>query len=301
MVTTAKSRCRATVGALALVAVGFAPASSKAGNDANFVLYNQHTEEKGETEIDLFSDLSSVGGDEKNYTAQLVEVEYGVTDLWTTALYLEGVRTNGEDYDFGSFRFENRARLFSQPTFLNPVLYAEYEQKQPESRYIQSVVGRVDDEGGGEEEEETEHELETKLILGQDISNRLNVAFNWINELKFDNGVWSFGYAAGLNYIVFKSAGEDEDEDKDEKRGSEGTRSDAWDLEKVTLGLEFYGGLGDSVRGLTVDADKTQQYAGINLRADFENHVHVGLGGAFGLTQESEDAILRLTAGYELE
>ena len=149
--------------------------------------------------------------------------------------------------------------------------------------------------GGGKEE--TEHELETKLMLGQDISNRLNVAFNWINELKFDNGVWSFGYAAGLNYMVFKSACEDEDE----KRGSEGTRSDAWDLEKVTLGLEFYGGLGDSVRGLTVDADKTQQYAGINLRADFENHVHVGLGGAFGLTQESEDAILRLTAGYELE
>ena len=93
-------RCRGTVGVLALVAVGFAPASSKAANDANFVLYNQHTEEKGETEIELFSDLSSVGGDEKNYTAQLVEVEYGVTDLWTTALYLEGVRTNGEDYDF---------------------------------------------------------------------------------------------------------------------------------------------------------------------------------------------------------
>jgi manganese oxidase len=30
------------------VAAGFAPASSKAGNDANFVLYNQHTQEKGE-------------------------------------------------------------------------------------------------------------------------------------------------------------------------------------------------------------------------------------------------------------
>ena len=88
---------------------------------------------------------------------------------------------------------------------------------------------------------------------------------------------------------------------KDEKRGSEGTRSDAWDIERVTLGLEFYGGLGDSVRGLTVDADKTQQYAGINLRADFENHLHVGAGGAFGLTHESEDAILRLTAGYEFE
>ena len=69
----------------------------------------------------------------------------------------------------------------------------------------------------------------------------------------------------------------------------------------MTLGLEFYGGLGDSRPRPDVDADKTQQYAGINLRADFENHLHVILGGAFGLTQESEDAILRLSAGYEFE
>ena len=48
-----------------------------------------------------------------------------------------------------------------------------------------------------------------------------------------------------------------------------------------------------SVRGLTVDADKTQQYAGINLRADFENHLHVGVGGAFGLWQASMDAMSR--------
>ena len=289
----------AIMGALTGALPAFAPATAIAGNGANFVLYNQHTEEKGETEIEFYSDFSNVGRDEKNYTAQLVEVEYGVTDLWTTALYLEGVKISGQDYDFGSFRFENRVRLFSQPTLLNPVLYAEYEQKQPESQFIRSVVGRVDDEGVGEGdgEEKTEHELETKLILGHDLSDRLNVAFNWINEVKFDNGVWSFGYAAGLNYAVFKSAGEDEGEEP----GSEVTRSDVWDVEKVTLGVEFYGGLGDSVRGLTFDADKTQQYAGINLQAEFENHVHLGVGGAFGLTDESEDAILRLTAGYEFE
>ena len=284
-----------TAGVLTCAAVVFAPASAGAGNGANFVLYNQHTEEKGETEIEFYSDFSNVGGDEENYTAQLVELEYGVTDLWTTALYLEGVKISGQDYDFGSFRFENRVRLFSQPTLLNPVLYAEYEQKQPESRFIRSVVGRVDEEEKGEEE--TEHELETKLILGHDLSDRLNVAFNWINELKFDNGVWSFGYAAGLNYILFKS-GADDGEEKGERRSP---HPDIWELEKLTLGVEFYGGLGDSLRGLTFDADKTQQYAGINLQAELENHVHLGLGGAFGLTDESEDAILRLTAGYEFE
>jgi hypothetical protein len=44
----------------------------------------------------------------------------------------------------------------------------------------------------------------------------------------------------------------------------------------LTLGVELYGGLGDSVLGLTIDPGKTQQYLGVN-------------------------AILRLTAGYEFE
>jgi hypothetical protein len=280
---------------LALCANAVWSSNAIAGNGANFVLYNQHTEGKGETEIELYSDFSNVGGDDKNYAAQLLEIEYGVTDLWTTSLYLEGVKMNGDDYDFGSFRFENRVRLFRQSSFLNPVLYAEYEQKQPESRYIRSVVGRLDDEAG--DEEETEHELETKLILGHDVSDRLNVAFNWINELKFDNGVWAFGYAAGLNYVLFRSADEDEGQERDGKD----IAVNRWDLEKVTLGVELYGGLGDSVLGLTADADKTQQYAGINLQSEFENHVHVGLGGAFGLTSQSENALLRLNAGYEFE
>ncbi len=48
------------------------------------------------------------------------------------------------------------------------------------------------------------------------------------------------------------------------------------DLEKLTLGVELYGGLGGSVLGLTIDPGKTQQYLGVN-------------------------AILRLTAGYEFE
>jgi hypothetical protein len=285
-------RYRATTQALVLATAMFVAGPAAAGNDANFVLYNQNTEEKGATEIELFSDFSKVGSGGKNYTAQLAEIEYGVTDLWTTSVYLEGAKTYGESYDFASFRFENRIRLFKEETLFNPVVYAEYEQKDPESRFVRSVVGRADSPEGPSE---TEHELETKLILGHDLTDRLNVAFNWINEIKFDNGVWSFGYAAGLNYALIKGSPEAE------ARAPDRDEPAKWDLEKLTLGIEFYGGLGDSVLGLTFDPDKTEQYAGVNLMAEFDNHVHAGIGGAVGLTSDSEDAILRLTAGYEFE
>lgn len=53
--------------------------------------------------------------------------------------------------------------------------------------------------------------------------------------------------------------------------------------------------------GLTFDPDKTKQYAGVNLFAELENHIQLGIGGAFGLTGDSENAILRLVAGYEFE
>lgn len=296
------SNCHARTARFAVIAgfaiAGVVPNEACAGNDANFVLYNHHTEERGETEVNLYNDFARVGRGEADYAAQLLEIEYGVTDTWTTALYLEGVKLDDEDYAFGSFRFENRLRLFKENTLFNPVLYAEYEQKEPESRYIRAVTGRTDAEEDEEEEEGTEHELETKLILSQDFSNRLNVAFNWINEVNFDNGDWEFGYAAGLNYVIYKAAGGEEEEHDDVHRKFS---AQSWELEKLTIGVEFFGGLGDAQLGLTLDPDVTQQYAGINLRSDFENHFHVIVGGAFGLTGVSEDALLRLSAGYEFE
>lgn len=248
-------------------------------------------EEKGALEVEVYSDYGHVGKGEPNYTAQLLEFEYGVTELWTTAVYLEGAKTfeEGGSYDFASFRFENRVRLFKDETLLNPVLYVEYEQKKPESKFVRSVVGRVDSPEGPEE---TEHELETKLIVGHDITSRLNVAFNTIQELKFDNGVWAFGYAAGLNYDIYRSF---------DDGAAGGSATGTFNIQKLTLGLEMFGGIGDSVLGLTLDPDKTEQYVGVNLRAEFANEVHIGIGGAFGLTASSEDALIRMTAGIEFE
>ncbi len=291
-------KTRTTSFAIAVTAASVVlSAPATAGQDANFILYNQHMEEKGAVEFEVYSDYGNVGSGEPNYTAQLFEIEYGVTELFTTAVYFEGAKTfeGHENYDFASFRWENRYRLFSDETLLNPVLYAEYEYKKPTSLFRRSVVGRTD---GGEDEEEgeekNEHELETKLIVGHDVTSRLNIAFNTIQELNFINGNWAFGYAAGLNYALFRSF------DTSDVASEIGPTFDGG-LNKLTLGLEAFGGLGDSVKGLTLDPDKTEQYIGIGLRADFKNNVHVGIGGAFGLTDNSEDALLRLTAGIEFE
>jgi hypothetical protein len=268
----------------AFLFIALAASPVQAGNEANFVLYNQNVSEKGEVEIEVLSDFANVGGDEPNYTAQVFELVYGLTDRWTTSLYFEGNKENGEDRQFGGWRFENRFRVFEGNVFLNPVLYAEYEQLQPDHKYLFEVVGRSGEQEDEDEEEGTEHELETRLILGQNVTDRLNLAFNWINDVNLDNGEWEFGYAAGLNYVLF-----------------EGEHRSGWDVKELILGLEFYGGLGDSAEGLTLSGSETAQYAGINLKTEFANGFELGLGGAFGLTDVSQDALLRTSLSYEFE
>jgi hypothetical protein len=270
----------------------------RAGNEANFVLYDHHTDEKGETEINVFSDFSNAVRGDPRYAAQLLEIEHSITDRWTTALYLEGDAIQGENYDFAGWRLENRYRLFEYGAFLNPVLYLEYENLKPDHKYLLEVTGRTDTPEGPQT---TKHEIESKLILGQDLTNKLDVAFNWINEANLDTGRWEFGYALGLNYALYGEANQEAAEHgKDEQAERSDTPSN-WTLKEMKIGAELYGGLGDSTRGLSLDPDVTQQYAELNLRTEFSNGAVVMVGGAAGLTQESERGRLRLMVGYEFE
>jgi hypothetical protein len=253
-----------------------------AGNEANFVLYDHHTEKQGTTEINALSDFSGGAPGEPSYGAQLIEIERALTDQWTTALYFEGDKIDGEDYAFGGWRIESRYRLFPYGTFLNPVLYVEYGDLLASHRYLLEVVGRND-----APEDEASREIESRLILGQDLSENLDVAFNWVNDANLNTGNWEFGYAMGLNYTLFERPNE--------------AASDGWGLKEIKLGAELFGGLGDSDLGLTLDPQLTQQYAGINLRGEFDNGLHAQLGTAVGLTDGSERPILRLMLGYEFE
>ena len=74
-----------------------------------------------------------------------------------------------------------------------------------------------------------------------------------------------------------------------------------WEIKEVKLGGELYGGLGNSTLGLTLDPNVTQQYAGLNLKTEWANGLHVMVGGAAGPTKESERELLRLMLGYEFE
>jgi hypothetical protein len=287
---------RRGVFALLIASLSLLTRQASAGNEANFVLYDHHTDEKGETEVNLFSDFSNAVGDEPRYSAQLFEIERALTDRWEAALYLEGDNIDGEDYLFSGWRLESRYRLFEYGAFLNPVLYVEYENLHPDHKYLLDVTGRTDTPEGPET---WEHEIESKLIVGHDITNKLDVAFNWINETNVDTGRWEFGYALGFNYAIVGEA-DQEGEEKHEAHGH-AKKPAGWEIKEVKLGGELYGGLGDSTLGLTLDPNVTQQYAGLNLKTEWANGLHVMVGGAAGLTKESERALLRLMIGYEFE
>lgn len=260
-----------------------------AGNGANFVTYDHHTEDKGTTEIKVYNDLSRTAGEGERYSAQLVELERALTDQWVVAAYLESHKINGEDWSFDGARFETRYRLFEEKVPLNPVVYLEYVNKKESALYLREVTGRAEPEEAGEPEDENEreHELESKLILGEDITNRLRVGFNWINEVNLKSGEWEFGYATGLTYTLFELEG--------------GHESPSFDIKEVQLGLEVFGGLGDSAEGLTLSGRETEQYLGTNLKVEFANGAMLMAGGAFGLTSNSEDAVFRLMVGWEFE
>ena len=263
-----------------------------AGNGANFVTYDHHTGEKGETEIQLYTDFGKTGDGER-YIAQLLEFEHSLTDQWIVSLYLESHDKQNDNWSFDGFRFETRYRLFDYGTPFNPVVYLEYINKKESALYKREAVGRTDghEEAGGEVEEKDarESELETKLILGHDFSNKLRFGFDVISEVNLKSGDWAFGYATGFSYEIY-----------DNEHAGEGSR-DNWNVKEVKLGVELIGGLGDSVKGLTLDGSKTEQYAGVSLKTEFANGAHFKIGGAFGLTDDSQDAIFRTAIGWEFE
>jgi hypothetical protein len=272
-----------------LIGVFFAAHGARAGNEANFVLYDHHTEAKGTTEINVFNDYSRGAPGDAPYDAQILEMERAITDQWMAALYLEGDKIDGEDYAFGGWRLESRYRLFSNETFLNPVLYVEYADLRPAHRYLLEVTGRTDTPAS-----EAGSEIESRLILGQDLNDKLDVAFNWINDVNLASGDWEFGYAAGLNYTLFERA-------KSSGERADASRREDWSVKELKLGAEVFGGLGDSALGLTLNPDVIQQYAELNLRSEFSNGMHVQVGGAFGLTKDSERDLVRVMFGYEFE
>lgn len=277
-----------------------ASSAAWSGNEANFVLYDHHTERAGTTSLMLMNDAARDVPGEPSYNAQMLMIERALTDRWTTELMAEGQKTAGEPWRSTGWRWENRFRLFEYGTFLNPVLYVEYENLKPTSKYLMEVSGRTDTpQPSGPPL--TERVLETRLILSQDLSGKLTASFNWINETDIRNGQTEFGYALGLNYLIFDT-GHDASSvpGAHDHHKQQPSRSD-WSVTHVKLGAELFGGTGDSVVGPTLNPTVTQQYAGLNVMTHFQNGFHVMIGAAAGVTDVSQRGLLRLAVGYEFQ
>lgn len=178
-----------------------------AGNNGYFTTYNAEVEQ-GEFELMLMTDLTTPSEFRKeegfgDYLSHMVELEYGATDQWATELMVEWFEDlHAVDAEFTGFRWENRYRLFRQQVPLNPMVYAEYEDLAPETRYKMEVSGWVRPPyEEGEEEPDRERILETRLVLSEDVGP-LDLAFNWINETDLASGRTPFGYSLGLMWMT---------------------------------------------------------------------------------------------------
>lgn len=62
-------RARALLAPLVLAVALTAPSAVIAGNGANYILYNQKTEDRGETEFKVYNDVSTGPPGEASYAA----------------------------------------------------------------------------------------------------------------------------------------------------------------------------------------------------------------------------------------
>lgn len=159
-----------------------------AGNNGYFTTYNSDIE-KGEIELMFMNDLTSpskfkIEEDGRgDYFSHMIELEYGITDQLASEFMIEWYEDlKTSEIKYTGFRWETRYRLFKNYFPLNPMIYVEYEDLDPATRYKMEVSGWVVPpyvESG--EEPDRERILESRLIISEDIGP-LNLAFDWINE-----------------------------------------------------------------------------------------------------------------------
>jgi hypothetical protein len=318
------------VGVLSLaLSAGLLCGRAWAGNGGYFTTYDSAVE-RGEFELMLMTDLTTPSEFRKeesfgDYLSHMIELEYGATDQWATEFMIEWFEDlHTVDAEFTGFRWENRYRLFKQQVPLNPMVYVEYEDLSPETRYKMEVSGWVRPPyEEGEEEPDRERILETRLVLSEEVGP-IGLAFNWINETDLASGHTPFGYSLGLMWMNHGDGTNQASENRSAISGraevyscpmhpevsqtepgscpqcgmalvpsGEGERPRGM----VGLGIELYGGLGDS-KALGLRPSRQEHYLGPILMYHLSSRSMFHAQLAIGLTKAS-DNLVRLNFGYE--
>jgi len=249
-----------------------------------FITYDHYLEEPGSLEIEYSSTFGTqrAGNDFHSYWA---EFEYGVTAWWTTELYLDAQSTFHDSTLFTGYRWENRFRPLKREHFLNPILYAEFENVNGADKIIKEVVGH-DVEAGKAEPNfasrlEREREFELKLILSSNWEG-WNFSENMIAVKNVNNNPWEFGYALGASRPLALKAS---------------TQRCTLCREKFAAGVEMYGGLGDRHSfGLRDTSHYLAPVLAWNLPAGWTVRVSPG----FGLNDNSHRFLLRWGVAHEI-
>lgn len=249
-----------------------------------FVTYSHHMEEPGSLEIET-KVAAAKPRDGNRFGASALELEYGARAWWTSELYLEGQTTAKESTVFTGFRFENRVRPLLREHWINPVIYAEFENINGANKSLLEVVGHDgnDDLTGsnGEGRAEKKREAELKLILSSNFKG-WNVSENITAEKNLRHAPWEFGYALAASRPL---------------RLAGGLRSSAFALQNFSAGAEMYGGLGDRD---SFGLHETSQYFGPTLNWAIPRGPTITASPNFGLNDHSVDRIYRFGVAYEI-
>ena len=262
----------------------FGQSRSFAGEGPYFVTYTHQLEEQGNLEFETRS-ISARPSGEDRFLASAIELEYGLLGWWTTELYLDGQTTPGDSTLYTGSRWENRFRLTKQEHWVNPVLYLEFENTNGADKTLLEVVGH---DGQADLTErnaiaklEKAREMEGKLLLGSNWRG-WNFSENFIVEKNIAHAPYEFGYALGVSHPLALKA-----------------RPNRCDVcaENFNVGLEAYGGLGDT---WAINLRDTSQYLAPSLEWTMASGVDFKVSPSFGLTGTSVPFFVRFGISYEI-
>jgi hypothetical protein len=251
-----------------------------------FVTYSDVMEEPGNLEVS-YKGINAAPKNANAFNSATVEFEYGLKAYWTTEVYLSGQTTQNDSTIFTGYRWENRFRPLMQTHFINPVLYAEYENVNQADRSFLEVTGHqsISDLylANAQGRQETERSMELKLILSSN-THGWNISENFIAEKALNESEpWEFGYALGASRPLSLTAG---------------SKACVFCRENFNAGVEMYGGLG------TTDGfgwKQTSQYLAPILQFNIPRGPSIGFEPAFGLNANSVGVLWRFKVSYEFE
>lgn len=277
-----------TILGILLLAGSFA----RAQESPYFVTYDHHLEEPGNIAIETSTTMGVPRGPEAGeqerpqrfYAAPYMELEYGLTDKVTSALYIEGQGTVGDSTVFTGWRAETRFRPMKKDHLLNPVLYLEYESLNDASRIAKDIVGEGPDldNGNAELRASKAHELETKLILSSDVGS-WNIAGNFVVDKNLLRGEgFEFGYAVGIAKSLAPVT----------------SSNCTWCRQRFVAGLEMYGGLGSTITGF--GTNDTAQYVAPTVSWSLREKGTFRFSTAIGIGHETSRALFRVGYSFDI-